>query len=189
MTLRVTFELDDNDLKHFELIMAGARKAAAAIPPEDIVEATEGLLDRVSSTNTPHFIENRLQSLRHMIDMLRDHEWRLPEDDAKRVLNALAYFCEPEDLIPDHIPGLGFLDDAIMIELAVREMRHEIDAYRDFCEYREKTASRGGVKMKTTDVTREDWLAERRRQLQGRMHRRRKKSTGTKRPGSLTKLF
>lgn len=188
MALRVTFELDDNDLKHFELIMAGARKAAAAIRPEDIVEATEGLLDRISKGNTPHFIQHRLENLRHMIDMLRDHEWRLPEDDAKRVLNALAYFCEPEDLIPDHIPGLGFLDDAIMIELAVRELRHEIDAYRDFCQYREKASSRGGVKMKTTDVTRDDWLAERRRQLQGRMHRRRKKSAA-KGPGSVIKLF
>lgn len=189
MTLRVTFELDDEDLKHFELIMAGARKTAAGVRPEDIVEATEGLLDRVSASNTPHFIEDRLQNLRYMIDMLRDHEWRLPDDDAKRVLNALAYFCEPEDLIPDHIPGLGFLDDAIMIELAVRELKHEIDAYRDFCDYREKSASRGGVKAKTSDVTREDWLAERRRQLQGRMHRRRKKSKARKTGSALTKLF
>ncbi len=189
MTLRVTFDLDDDDLKHFRLIMSGARKAAAGVKPEDIVEAAEGLLTRVSAGTVPHFIENRLQSLRDMINMLRDHEWRLPNDDAKRVLNALAYFCEPEDLIPDHIPGVGFLDDAIMIELAVRELRHEIDAYRDFCEYREKTQSRRGVKAKTTDVSRDDWLAERRRQLQGRMHRRRKRSAGQKGSGCLTKLF
>jgi len=29
MTLRVSFELDENDLKHFRLIMHEARKAAA----------------------------------------------------------------------------------------------------------------------------------------------------------------
>ena len=189
MTLRVTFELDDEDLKHFRLIMAESRQAAADSKPEDIVDATEKLLERVSAANTPGFIETRLRCLTDMINMLKDHEWRLPADDAKRVLNALAYFCEPEDLIPDHIPGLGFLDDAIMIELAVRELRHEIDAYRDFCEFRERTALRSGVKSKSSDVTRDDWLSERRKQLQSRMHRRRRKSADRTDAKGLGKLF
>jgi uncharacterized membrane protein YkvA (DUF1232 family) len=63
-------------------------------------------------------------------------KWKLPEPDRARVVNSLAYFCEPDDLIPDDVPGLGFLDDAIMVELVVRELRHEIDAYQDFCSYR-----------------------------------------------------
>jgi len=187
MSLRVTFDLSDEDLKHFELIMRQARKTAAGVRPEDIVESAEGLLEQVESSKAPEFIRQRMQGLRDMIDMLRDHEWRLPKEDSKRVLNALAYFCEPEDLIPDDVPGLGFLDDAIMIELAVRELRPEIDAYRDFCEYREKMKNRG-VKAKTTDVSREDWLGERRLQLQGRMHRRRKRAR-SKAGGALSKLF
>ena len=85
----------------------------------------------------------------------------------------LAYFTEPEDLIPDHIPGLGFLDDAIMIELVVRELRHEIEAYEDFCRYREKIRSEQGRRK---GVSRADWLEDRRRDLQTRMRRRRKKS-------------
>ena len=44
MSLRVSFELDDNDLKHFQLIMREARKAAARMAPEDIVAAAEQLL-------------------------------------------------------------------------------------------------------------------------------------------------
>lgn len=189
MTLRVTFELSDDDLRHFRLIMAEARKAAAGVRPEDIVEAAEELLARFSSASAPEFIQARVQSLSDMIAMLRDHEWRLPKEDSKRVLNALAYFCEPEDLIPDHTPGLGFLDDAIMIELAVRELRHEIEAYRDFCEFRARERTRRGVKAKTTDLTRDAWLAERRKQLQSRMHRRRKKASGRGSGSSRKKLF
>jgi uncharacterized membrane protein YkvA (DUF1232 family) len=109
-----------------------------------------------------------------MIQMLTDHQWRLPHSDATRVVNALAYFTEPEDLIPDHIPGVGFLDDAIMIELVARELRHEIDAYRDFCDFRETHSPRHGVKAKTTDLTRDLWLDDRRKKLQARMRRRRK---------------
>ena len=117
--MRISFELDDNDLKHFRLIMDEARQAARRLPPEDIVAAAEELLHQAPESGAPGFIVERLKKLRLMIRMLSDIEWRLPHQDATRVLNALAYFTEPEDLIPDHIPGLGFLDDAIMIELVV----------------------------------------------------------------------
>ena len=177
MGLTVVFELGDADLKHFQLIMQEASRAAANAAPEDVVAAAEQMLARVEAADSiPKFIDDRLRSLQDLINMLQDSEWRLPEDDAKRVLNALAYFCEPEDLIPDKIPGLGYLDDAIMTELAVRELQPELEAYRDFCDFREQETTRRGVKAKTTDVTREDWLADRREKLHARMRRRRLRS-------------
>ena len=39
MTLQITLDLSDNDLKHFQLIMNQARSAAARIAPEDIIAA------------------------------------------------------------------------------------------------------------------------------------------------------
>ena len=183
MGLRVTFELDDNDLKHFQLIMREARSTAARIAPEDIVAAAEDLLTTIGETGAPAFIVERLQKLRLMIDMLSDLEWRLPHQEASRVLNALAYFTEPEDLIPDHIPGLGFLDDAIMVELITRELKHEIEAYQDFCDYRARMRSEKG---RRTRVSREDWLESRRSELHSRMRRR--KSTDRGRTGR-TRLF
>jgi uncharacterized membrane protein YkvA (DUF1232 family) len=128
----------------------------------------------------PHFIEERLDKLKIMIQMLKDHEWRLPGAESTRVLNALAYFTEPEDLIPDHIPGVGFLDDAIMVELVVRELKHEIEAYRDFCDFRATQQPKAGIKRKTTDVTRDQWLDKRRDELQSRMRRRRKRGNDGK---------
>ena len=171
MTLRISFELDEHDLKHFRLIMEEARKAAARLSPEDIVAGAEALLLQAGESRTPGFIADRISKLRLMIDMISDVEWRLPHKDATRVLNALAYFSEPEDLIPDTIPGLGFLDDAIMIELVVRELKHEIDAYQDFCDYRKRTQREHGADARPS---REGWLGERRKALQSRMRRRRK---------------
>ncbi len=173
MGLRVTFELSDDDLEHFRLIMRAARNSAARIAPEDIVSASEDLLANIGDAGAPAFILERLGKLRLMIDMLSDLEWRLPHHDAKRVLNALAYFAEPEDLIPDHIPGLGFLDDAIMIELVVRELKHEVEAYQDFCDYRARMRIERG---QAAGVSREHWLENRRKDLQSRMWRRRKRS-------------
>jgi len=135
--------------------------------PEDIVAAAEELLSDAPKSDAPGFILERLERLRLMIQMLSDVEWRLPHKDATRVLSALAYFAEPEDLIPDSIPGLGFLDDAIMIELVVRELKHEVAAYQDFREYRERMAKDGNTS------SRAGWLDARRKELQDRMHRRR----------------
>lgn len=106
MSLRISFELDEDDLKHFRLIMDEARKAAVRMAPEDIVAGAEELLKDVSKASAPGFIVDRLRKLRLMIDMISDLEWRLPHQETTRVLNALAYFAESEDLIPDHISTL-----------------------------------------------------------------------------------
>ena len=176
MSLRIAFDLSDSDLEHFRLIMREARKAASALSEAEIISAAEALLVEVSTAdNVPEFIRDRLAKLKVMTDMLTDAEWKLPEEETRRVLNALAYFGEAEDLIPDHIPGLGFLDDAIMVELVVRELKHEIEAYQDFCTFRGSIEATGKA---SDEVTREEWLASRRKELHSRMRRRRKSRRG-----------
>ena len=178
MGLRITIDLDDDDLKHFRLIMRSAQKSARRCQPEEIVANAEAQLAELRDAVLPGFVRERLAKLQSMIAILTDHEWRLPQRDATRVLNALAYFTEPEDLIPDHIPAIGLLDDAIMIELVIRELRHELDAYADFCDFRRSCPPRKGVKRHTGAPTRESWLETRRKALQDRMRRRRRSGKG-----------
>ncbi len=92
------------------------------------------------------------------------------------MVSALAYFNEPRDLIPDDVPGFGFLDDAVMVELVVQELKHDLEAYDDFCNYRRTEAGKRRGNGKAV-VTREQWLDARRRQLHGRMRRRRARRT------------
>lgn len=173
MSLRVSFELSTADLGHFRTIMREARDAAADKPRGEVLAAARKVLDSVSEIDVPEFVSARLSRIQIMIDMVEDKEWLLPDEETTRVVNALAYFGEPEDLIPDHIPGLGFLDDAIMVELVVRELRHEIDAYADFCRFRSVEEKRRGGRGAEDEVTREEWLAVRRKELQSRMRNRR----------------
>ena len=172
MSLHVSFDLNDDDLEHFRLVMREARQTAAKLTPEDIVASAEALLSRLNVADAPGFIVERLGKLGLMIRMISDVEWRLPHEETSRVLNALAYFAEPDDLIPDDIPGLGFLDDAIMIELVIRELQHEIEAYEDFCEFREAARKQDAAGT----VSREVWLNARREELQSRMRQRRNRT-------------
>jgi uncharacterized membrane protein YkvA (DUF1232 family) len=107
-----------------------------------------------------------------MLAMMRDDDWELDEQERNPVLSALAYLCDPEDIIPDNIPGIGLLDDAVMIELAFRELRHEIDAYEDFCRYRKSLSPRKAM-TKGNAATLSAKLGRRRAQLVARMRRRR----------------
>lgn len=171
MPLRVTFTLSDKDIRHFRRHMKQAHATATEMGEESIIRAAEGLLDEVSEVDLPDFIAERLARLQVLIDILRDDRWDLPDADRGRVLSGLAYFTDPNDMIPDTIPGIGYLDDAIMVELIVRELRHDIDGYEDFCEAE-------GPLRKAQTGTREDQrrLQERRQRLQRRIRRRNRAS-------------
>ena len=176
MPMKISFELNQSDLEHFREVMSKARESASDKSTQEIVDKASELLVKINSSETSDFIRDRMETLETLIGMVMDAGWGLVEEDRQRVVDALAYFSEAEDLIPDDIPGLGFLDDAIMIEIVSQELRHEIKAYRDFVVYRAaETARRGEVEV---EVERSNWLAERRQQLHSRMRRRRRGSRG-----------
>ncbi len=177
MPLSIAFELSDQDLDHFRAAQRAATERAGEKSLEDIIAAGVHLLEDARKTVVPDFIGERLEQLDDLIAMLRDDGWALGEEDRKRVLAALVYFADPIDVIPDSVPVLGYFDDAIMIELCVRELKHEIDAYEDFCDYRDAEARRRG--LNPSAVGKAEWLDGRRDELQGRMHSRRERDFGT----------
>jgi uncharacterized membrane protein YkvA (DUF1232 family) len=176
MSISLNFELNDSDLEHFQAAMTSAKKAADGKSSQEIVNCAAKLLEDAQKVRIPDFILQRLLRLDDMIAMVRDEAWALPEADRERVLSALMYFCDPNDVIPDSIAVLGFLDDAIMIELSVRELKHELDAYDDFCDFRQQQAQRLG--LQADKVGRAEWLDGRRDELVDRMHQRRERDMG-----------
>ena len=176
MSISLNFELNDRDLEHFDAAMAKAKQAAEGRTPQEIIDCSVKLLADAQKVHIPDFILERLLRLDDMIAMVRDDAWAMTEEDKDRVLSALVYFCDPDDVIPDSVQVLGFLDDAIMIELSVRELKHELDAYDDFCDFRQHGAERRG--LAADKVGRTDWLAARREELVDRMHQRREREMG-----------
>lgn len=177
MSISLTIELNDRDLEHFNNAMEAARKSAEGKSPDEVITAAGKLLADAQTVHVPDFILDRLLQLDDMIAMVRDAGWGLKEEDKQRVLSALVYFADPSDVIPDHIEVLGFLDDAIMIELCVRELKHELDAYEDFCDFRQRESEKRGVNP--ASIGSADWLDNRRQELQDRMHERRERDFGT----------
>jgi uncharacterized membrane protein YkvA (DUF1232 family) len=174
--MKVSFELSPNDIRYFRDRLKQARKSERSGDEQLLIRGAQNLVKEAVAAEPPQFVVERIRKLTQLIEMLRDRDWRLEGRDRERILDALVYFVNPDDLIPDRVPGIGYLDDAIMIELVARELTHEIAAYEDFCEYRKR-------RPKTED---EASLEARRKALQARMRRRRRRERSVQRSSART---
>src|SRR5690606_5272994 len=91
----------------------------------------------------------------------------MPSMERGEVLRLLAYCSDPEDLIPDHVAVIGLLDDAIMLELLLRQIRHVVQAWDEFCHARERMPAAAGAEQRIAQARE---LAQLREQLHARMH-------------------
>lgn len=176
MSMDISITLSDADIEHFVAdIKATEQRLAGLDDTAVIANAREKLLDKPAE-GVPGFIRSRLERITTMVEMVEDVGFALPEQERKNTLIALAYFAEPDDAIPDNVPVLGYLDDAIMIELCVRDLHFELEAYEEFRDWREAEAKRRGEDLAKVKLTRTDWTDARREETIARMRRRRSRS-------------
>jgi uncharacterized membrane protein YkvA (DUF1232 family) len=169
--LTISFELDADGLARYRQLL-NEHRAAHAHPDEPVVvEKALVLLEELANSTSSAFVREQAGALREMIDMLRDADFRMDSALRGPVVSALDYFVEPDDLIPDDLPGLGHIDDAIMVLLVTQELEPELSAFGEFKSFRDAEVARRGAE---TEVDREDFLAEKRRQMFDRIRSRRR---------------
>lgn len=167
MPEKIVLELSDDDLTYFRRVMDDVWKSNAKKAEKELVDGARRLLRQATKIKAPEYVQSRLADLGVLVDMFDDKEWPLPDEDRRRIVAALGYFAVAKDMIPDKIPGIGLLDDALMAELVMRELKTEVSGYRAFCEYRNNEATLRGNK-----ASRADWLEAKRRQIFLRIKRR-----------------
>jgi uncharacterized membrane protein YkvA (DUF1232 family) len=171
MSFRLSFELSDRDLLFFRDALKKSRDVVTSADESEIIDDIRGVIDDIrKSEPLPDFVATRLPELESMLQMLADEEWRLPAVDRERILAAFVYFGDPEDILPDEIPVIGYLDDVIILELVSRELQHVREAYEDYCRFRDEFDSEHEEGMDS--AVRRDRLDRRRQQLHQRMRRR-----------------
>jgi len=163
---KVTFTLDESDAVYFRRLYRRAKKGAKTQEPGQIISEARAVVKKVrASKKTPNFVVTAISVLADLTDLIQDEEYAAPKNVRQDVLAGIAYFSNPQDLIPDHIPGLGYLDDAIMVRFIEEEFKHELWGYRKFRKLRDVSEQR-------------PWAAPGSERLKKRLHADRKRIRG-----------
>lgn len=174
MGLKLAFELSDRDLHYFREALKQSREAVRDAEEQEIVDAVRHVLEEIRGNEPlPDFVAERIPVLERLIQMLADDDWQLPNSERERLLAMFVYFSDPEDILPDDIPVIGYLDDVIIIELVTREMQHVREAYEDFRTFHREFDDKYGKDI--DGAIRRDRLDRKRQQLHQRMQRRSKR--------------
>lgn len=125
-------KLADAALLAFNYQLHVVHDQAPSVGAEQIADLADWLraLPRETAEATINLRLARAESLRRMLD---DADWSLPAETRERGRALLAYLRVFDDLIPDDLPLLGHLDDALLIELSWSEFAGEVQDYGDYC--------------------------------------------------------
>ncbi len=102
---------------------------------EEDVKATLGKEDEIKKLfRNVKVLAKYFNDLCEIFDLLRDRVTGVyketPWTTIAALTGAIIYVLSPIDIILDFIPGIGFLDDAIVIGLAVRLAQPDLEKYR-----------------------------------------------------------
>lgn len=77
---------------------------------------------------------NQVKLLYELIRAYVDGSYRqVPWVSIATAVAAVAYFMLPLDLIPDALPGIGFIDDVFVVRFALTAIQSDL---RTFCEFK-----------------------------------------------------
>ncbi len=104
------------------------------------IKLAKSLSDKFSVEDVQNFIAKHkdlkfLDDVKILFSMIKDATQKKYQLDTKTyviIAGALTYLVIPTDLIPDFIPGIGFVDDAFVITYTLTTIKDELDKYKKF---------------------------------------------------------
>ncbi len=151
------FDLSTTKIDQFNAFLVGLGRQQPALDCDRLASAARELCDRNTKATTSGGIAQELRRGVAIARMISDSSWE-PSNDAVSVAHQVVdYVRGHDDLIPDSLPRVGRLDDAIVIETAWPSLVDEIASYLDFRRIRRIEALLRGIAERAFGFTRSDW--------------------------------
>ncbi|TWI04928.1 uncharacterized protein DUF1232 [Luteimonas cucumeris] len=150
-------ELANGALRHFREV-AGALQPDQPVPDVDaIASAARTLAHQFDGMRDAPCIRLRLRCLAAMRAMAAERDWELDAVQQRRIALVAGYAANQDSLIPDAVPVIGHLDDAVLVDLAWPSIRLDLENYLDFRRLRAEEAMLLGVRPHEVRYDRQTW--------------------------------
>lgn len=116
-------QLSDDDRKRLEL-------AAAKVTSDDEANVREKFLTALSKAVKKGADSKLVDGVKSLWAMLTDKDYIVAWETKAIIVAALGYFISPVDVVPDAVPGAGWLDDAMVVAWALHTLEQELAEYR-----------------------------------------------------------
>ena len=112
------------------------RERAQKLSEDDLrglLEKEAKVEKRVSalSASLPRLASNVHLGFGLVKDYVQGNYRKIPWWSVASVAAALGYFLTPTDLLPDFLPGIGYLDDATVLALVLSSIRQDLKKYAE----------------------------------------------------------
>ncbi len=151
-------ELADSSLDRFRQSAQALQLVDAAPCADTIATVARTLTQQFATLRRAPCIRLRLRCLAGLQAMASEPRWELDAAPRQRIAQIVAYAESPHRLIPDAIPVIGGLDDALLVEIAWPSLHETFRDYLHFRRARSAEATLRGVHPQALHFGRCEWL-------------------------------
>ena len=122
MNISKIFQLTEEDKAEYQLLIDKIDLNDAS----KIIEMLKSKLDTMTTSKSLNSIETDL--IKYVSVLLNIYQTYpdLTDSIKRRIIFALSYFCDSNDDIPDVVPEIGYLDDAVVARWVIESVGHEL---------------------------------------------------------------
>lgn len=122
MNISKIFQLTEEDKAEYKLLIDKIDLNDAS----KIIDMLNSKLDTMTTSKSLNSIETDL--IKYVSVLLNIYQTYpdLTDSIKRRILFALSYFCDSNDDIPDVVPEIGYLDDAVVARWVIESIGREL---------------------------------------------------------------
>ncbi len=122
MNISKIFQLTEEDKAEYKLLINKIDLNDAS----KIIDMLNSKLDTMTTSKSLNSIETDL--IKYVSVLLNIYQTYpdLTDSIKRRILFALSYFCDSNDDIPDVVPEIGYLDDAVVARWVIESIGREL---------------------------------------------------------------
>ena len=122
MNISKIFQLTEEDKAEYKLLIDKIDLNDAS----KIIDMLNSKLDTMTTSKSLNSIET--DSIKYVSVLLNIYQTYpdLTDSIKRRIIFALSYFCDSNDDIPDVVPEIGYLDDAVVARWVIESIGREL---------------------------------------------------------------